>query len=313
VAFEKPIIVVYEGDDSVMGKMKEECAKYCTEKYHNEGIDINHVLENILAKDPICILKAGSFSAETLKLVYLRLLRSLPFYRNKKRREVLDKGLHMPRDLGEVGSLTCRTKIMVCEQNVGAFALAKEIQALCPDIISIEVTEGEAVDKRSSKSISNMLPIKGGDDIEEGLSLFKSISAMFNKGDDLSEEKSNASLNDSSSIGADSSVSRGADVFMSSYSGIADDKSSNGKKVFLRDNTGKIDLSKYRGGLDDNLSLGSNTDIRSPDGITNHDPFIAAPDLFHDDVIINLVEEEESSVELDNVPPSIERQVLLHI
>ena len=93
--------------------------------------------------------------------------------------------------------------------------------------ISIEVTNGEAVDKRSSKSISNMLPIKEGDDIEQGLSLFKSFSTMFNKGeallrysnadeDDVSEEKSNASLNDSSSIGADSSCSRGADVLTSS-------------------------------------------------------------------------------------------------
>jgi len=322
VALEKPIIVVYEGDDSVVDKMKEECAKYCTEKYRNEGIDINHVLENILAKDPICILKAGSFSAETLKLVYLRLLRSLPFYRDSKRRELLDKGLHMPRDLAEV-SLTCQTKIIVCEENVGAYDLAKEIQALCPDRISIEVTKGEQeeVDKRSRKSTANVFPIKEGDDIEEGLSLCKGFpAAMFNKGeallrnskadeDDLSEGKSKAY--DLSSIGVDSSVSWGADVLMSSYSGIADDESSNGKKVFYLDNTGKIDLSKYRGGLDDNLSLGSNTDIRSPDGITNHDSLKKAQDLFYDDVIINLVEEEESSVELDNVPPPIEKQVLL--
>jgi hypothetical protein len=175
VALEKPIIVVYEGDASVVDKMKEECAKYCTEKYRNEGIDINHVLENILTKDPICILKAGSFSAETLKLVYLRLLKNLPFYRDSsKRRELLDKGLQMPRDLAEVGSLTCQTQILVCQENVGVYDLAKEIQALCPDRISIEVTQGdEAVDKRSSKSISNMFPIKEGDDIEEGLSLFE--------------------------------------------------------------------------------------------------------------------------------------------
>ena len=68
VALEKPIIVVCEGDDSVMDTMKEECAKYYPEKYRNEGIDINHMLENVLAKDPICILKAGSISAESLKV-----------------------------------------------------------------------------------------------------------------------------------------------------------------------------------------------------------------------------------------------------
>jgi len=82
--------------------------------------------------------------------------------------------------------------------------------------------------------------------------------------------------------------------------------------VFLHDNTGKVDLSKYRGALENDLSLGSNKDMKSPDGITNYDPFRAAPDLFYDNAaIISLVEEEDSSVELDNVHPSIERQVLL--
>jgi len=137
VALEKPIIVVYAGDDSVVDKRKEECTKYCTEKYRNEGIDISHVLENILAKDPICMLKAGSFSAETLKLVYLSLLRSLPFYRDSKRRELVGKGLRIPRDPGEV-SLTCQTQIIVCESKCGASDLAKEIQTLCrPDRVSI--------------------------------------------------------------------------------------------------------------------------------------------------------------------------------
>jgi len=40
----------------------------------------------------------------------------------------------MPRDLAEV-LLTCQTQIIVCEANVGAYDLAKEIQALCPDSI----------------------------------------------------------------------------------------------------------------------------------------------------------------------------------
>ena len=65
----------------------------------------------------------------------------------------------------------------------------------------------------------------------------------------------------------------------------------------------------HRGGLDDDLSLGSNTDIRSPDGIINHDPFKDAQDLStRDNAGIKLVEEEE-----DNVHPPIERQVLLPV
>jgi len=59
--------------------------------------------------------------------------------------------------------------------------------------------------------------------------------------------------------------------------------------------------------------LGSNTDIRSPDGITNHDPFKATPDLTYYNVRINLVEEEESKVDQeDNVhPPIYKKEVLL--
>jgi len=86
-----------------------------------------------------------------------------------------------------------------------------------------------------------VVPIREGeDDIEEGFP-----AMLRNEGeallryckadeDDLSEEKSNASassLHNSSSIGADSSISWGADVVISSHSGIADDESSNGKEV----------------------------------------------------------------------------------
>ena len=85
-------------------------------------------------------------------------------------------------------------------------------------------------------------------------------------------------------------------------------KASKSEHVFLRDNTGNI------GGLDDDLPLGSNTDIRSPDGITNHDPFRAAPDSTHDNARSNLVEDKNESNVLeqkDNVHPPLERQVLL--
>jgi len=75
--------------------------------------------------------------------------------------------------------------------------------------------------------------------------------------------------------------------------------------VFLRDNTGNI------GGLEGDLSLGSNRDIRSPDGITNYDHLKAAPDLTDDNVRTNLVEEEENNVDQDNVHPPIERHALL--
>jgi hypothetical protein len=77
-----------------------------------------------------------------------------------------------------------------------------------------------------------------------------------------------------------------------------------GEHYFLLDSTGN--------GLDDDLSLGSNTDIMSPDGgIPNHKVSNPTPHLAQANARINLVEAEQSNVDQDNVHPPIERQVLL--
>ena len=127
MALEKPIIVVYEGDDSVVDKMKEEYAKYCTEKYNSEGTDINHVLENTLTKDPICILKTGSslFFGNFEFCVYTSLEKPALFNWHGKRRDLLAKGLLIPKELADV-SLACQTQLIVCEVNAGAYNLERK-------------------------------------------------------------------------------------------------------------------------------------------------------------------------------------------
>jgi hypothetical protein len=57
--------------------------------------------------------------------------------------------------------------------------------------------------------------------------------------------------------------------------------------------------------------LGSDTDILSPDGITNHKVSNPTPHLTHANARINLVEAKHSNVEQDNGPPKIERQQVL--
>ena len=88
IALEKPIIVIHEDDDEALEEMKHECVTYCGVKFANDGIDINRVLEIIL-EDPIRRIKTGSFSAETLKLVYIRILKNLPYYRDVMREETI--------------------------------------------------------------------------------------------------------------------------------------------------------------------------------------------------------------------------------
>ena len=57
--------------------------------------------------------------------------------------------------------------------------------------------------------------------------------------------------------------------------------------------------------------MGSDTDILSPDGITNHKVSNPTPHLTHANARINLVEAKHSNVEQDNGPPKIERQQVL--
>jgi hypothetical protein len=112
VLIDKSIIVVYESNASVVGEMKEECAKYCTDGFLLEVGS----LQEILTKDPIQLLKGGSFSAETLKLVYMHLLDNLPFYEDIGKKRVLDKGLQMPNEISSI-ALSSSIQLLICEEN----------------------------------------------------------------------------------------------------------------------------------------------------------------------------------------------------
>ena len=60
-------------DDEALEEMKHECVSYCRELFAINDIDVNRVLGTIL-EDPIRRIKAGSFSAETFKLVEMDLI-----------------------------------------------------------------------------------------------------------------------------------------------------------------------------------------------------------------------------------------------
>ena len=83
-------------DDEALEEMKHECVSYCRELFADNDIDVNRVLETIL-EDPIRRIKAGAFSAETLKLVYIGILKNLPYYRDEKRgrNTLLQQGLRI--------------------------------------------------------------------------------------------------------------------------------------------------------------------------------------------------------------------------
>jgi len=225
----------------------------------------------MISKDPLRRLKTGSFSAETLKMVYLRLLKNLPFYRHIKQRELLNTGLRIPGELDDV-SLTFQVQLLFCEANTGAFNLAKEIQDLHPDRISLEVLHdlngfiGDT-EEEGGDSIFNGFPIKKRDDIEEGLSLcvgnfsqgVNEVEALIiddeANDDDLSEEKSNASLSDSSSIDAADNVAHVGNVKIKPES-LKDGLSF--KQISENENDS---ITNRQDDLDEDLSLASKKDI----------------------------------------------------
>ena len=179
-AFEmkKPMILLYNGGVSVVEEMKEECRTQCeNDESRPESTSVSDLLDILTSDGPICWLKEGSFSLESLKLVYLRVFRNLPFYQDTSRRRQLDKGFYLPSDVGSA-PLSSSVQLLYCEENVGAFELAKEIEAKCPDNITIEravVEEEQMAEENSVKSVLDVFPITGTfpvvgiDDIEDGL------------------------------------------------------------------------------------------------------------------------------------------------
>jgi len=209
VALGKSIIVLYDGSEGgALEEMKEECVTYCdNSESRSESTSISHLLD-ILSNAPICWLKEGTFSAESLKLVYLQLFCNLPFYQDINHRHLLDKGLSLPSDAANV-SLSSSVQLLVCKENVGARDLAIEIQRISPNEVTITTLQGAVNNQEhavqestSAKSVLEIFPIVatypvfGNDDLEEGLLLsrrterFEVDSFVKNKeacDDDLSE------------------------------------------------------------------------------------------------------------------------------
>lgn len=122
---EKPIIVLYEGDDSVIADLEKECNNDCTQSPGSASI-----LEHLFKNDPICWLNEGAYSAATLNRVYTCIFNNMPYYQNGHM-DLLEGGVNVP---GELGPVSLPTKapltILVCESNEGALAVAEEIEAM---------------------------------------------------------------------------------------------------------------------------------------------------------------------------------------
>lgn len=127
IKMEKPIILLYEGNDTDLQNLKIECRANCIEEPCS-GV----ILEHIFKAAPICWLDGVSFSAAALNRIFIRLLHHLPFYQDEQK-ELLENGVKVPGEIDHgTFALPSPVNLLVCDSNVGVLAIAEEVQTLLP-------------------------------------------------------------------------------------------------------------------------------------------------------------------------------------
>ena len=118
----KPILVLYDGQDGTVEEMKERCRKYCTDTMTPAA-----VLERFSTAEHILWLSAKYYSTESMKLVSKHIFKLLPYF--QRQQTVLNKGLLLAGTLESV-NLSSKLDILVCKDNIGCMEVAEEVVAL---------------------------------------------------------------------------------------------------------------------------------------------------------------------------------------
>jgi hypothetical protein len=146
IKLDKPVILLYKGDESILEEMQEECINNCLGA--EDGIDsptATLILQKLLGVDndaqniissmdssimdgPIEWLNKGSFSAAALNMIYTRVLYNLPYYKRLIPRELLKQGITVPGELGPVHLLS-PINLLVHASNEGCSDVASELKA----------------------------------------------------------------------------------------------------------------------------------------------------------------------------------------
>lgn len=138
----KPILVVYDGDDSKIHLMLERFEEiFSVEKLIDDGYGRIEALQLQLAikafalvhedlNESIQWLKVSAFSTESLKLIYMKMLMSLPRSKDKIYKKQLLKGLQLPEEIDPLHTIPFRLQIIVNTNNEHVLALAEEIREM---------------------------------------------------------------------------------------------------------------------------------------------------------------------------------------
>jgi hypothetical protein len=158
--FKKPMILIYEGDQSVIEQMKQECIRNCDSDSDAGDLELfqsasTSILQTLIGEDeydqssntstcvssddttssinsgPIQWLNEGAFSAAALNRIYHRVLSNLPFYVSHPSK--LEGGIEVPGELGNVSFQSPINLLLHDENNrecMDVVASLKEIQFL---------------------------------------------------------------------------------------------------------------------------------------------------------------------------------------
>ena len=198
--FCKPIIVIYEGDSSVIEEMRDECCDYCV-----DGSVSNISLLQYLSNDvPIRWLNEGAFCAAVLNRIYTRLLHYLPYYQGT-RKHLLKDGIKVPGEIPGSISLGRSLNILVCDYNPGALEVAEEIQN------TFSGEKGAIVDIHSVGPSQDIITSRGDQRDGTGPTKDSILKASFiaaindGNGDDISQD---GSCSDDDGLSLDSNTQR---------------------------------------------------------------------------------------------------------
>ncbi len=127
--FNKPMILIFEGGDTVIEEMISECTVHC------ESSDISKpssesILKKLLGDEDennenVLWINEGRFSAAAMNQLCYQILKHLPYY--QKNKNVLREGIQVPGELGKV-QLSSKIQILVYDNNEGCHDFANELK-----------------------------------------------------------------------------------------------------------------------------------------------------------------------------------------
>eukprot|EP00592_Proboscia_alata_P023596 CAMPEP_0194424146 /NCGR_PEP_ID=MMETSP0176-20130528/23412_1 /TAXON_ID=216777 /ORGANISM="Proboscia alata, Strain PI-D3" /LENGTH=2584 /DNA_ID=CAMNT_0039233745 /DNA_START=230 /DNA_END=7984 /DNA_ORIENTATION=+ len=171
---DKPIIVLYEGDDSTVEDMKNECMDHCggnnVEKdCPGSACILKRLLEgdtnmkSLQHNDPCCThgpiqwLNEGCFSAAAKNRIYSQILGNLPHYKRYPNL-LLEQGIRVPGELSQV-SLDAPINILTHRSKHSCSDVAEELKTILPEEKSdlISVYDARMFFKKNMQEIDSFL------------------------------------------------------------------------------------------------------------------------------------------------------------